>query len=60
MLAAKIAVQTPGQGSKRKYEKKIFLQRFALSRFLEKIKTANKIIMKNLLKNLSFGGTFKL
>ena len=38
-----------------KYEKKIFLWRFPLSRFLSKTQRVNKIAMKSFSKNLSFG-----
>ena len=45
---------------KTKKEKKIFLRRFPLSRFLSKTLKVNKPAMKKFLKNLSFGVDVKL
>ena len=41
-------------------KKKIFLRRFALSRFLAKTLRVNKPVMKKFLKNLSSGVDVKL
>ena len=61
-MHTKLLDEKPGFESQERQQneiRKVFLRRFALSRFLAKTLRVNKIAMKSFSKNLSFGVDFK-